>query len=67
MVLNLGSIELLGFGELVSGVRQYEILIDENKINKIHDAHSIFPTTKGSMNACMELVGFSTSNKVNNH
>ena len=30
-------------------------------------AHFIFPTTKGSMNACMELVGFSTSNKVKNH
>ena len=29
--------------------------------------HFIFPTMKGSMNACMELVGFSTSNKVKNH
>ena len=30
-------------------------------------AYFIFPTMKGSMNACMELVGFSTSNKVKNH
>ena len=29
--------------------------------------HFIFATMKGSMNACMELVGFSTSNKVKNH
>ena len=27
----------------------------------------IFPTTKGSMNACMEHVGFRTSKKVKNH
>ena len=27
----------------------------------------IFQTTNGSMDACMELVGFSTSNKVKNH
>ena len=27
----------------------------------------IFTTTKGSMNACMELVGLSTSNNVQNH
>ena len=25
------------------------------------------PTMKDSMNACMELIGFSTSNKVKNH
>ena len=37
------------------------------KINKIHDTNFIFATTKGSMNICMELVGFSTSNKVKNH
>ena len=30
-------------------------------------AYFSFPTMKGSMNACMELVGFSTSNKVKNH
>ena len=29
--------------------------------------HFIFPTMKGSMNACMEFLGFSTSNKVKNH
>ena len=34
---------------------------------KIHDTNFNFATTKGSMNACMELVGFSTSNKVRNH
>ena len=28
--------------------------------------HSIFPTTKASMDAYMEFVGFSTSNKVKN-
>ena len=38
-----------------------------SKINTIHDTHFILPTTKGSMNACMELLGFSTSNKVKNH
>ena len=27
-------------------------------------AHCIFPTMKASMNACIELVGFSTSNNV---
>ena len=37
-----------------------------NKKHKIHDTHIIFATTKGSMNACMELVGFSTSDKVKN-
>jgi len=29
-------------------------------------AHFIFPTTKGSMNACMELVGLNTSTRVKN-
>ena len=29
--------------------------------------HFILPSTKGSMNACMELMGFSASNKVKNH
>ena len=29
--------------------------------------HIIFPTTKGSMNAFMELVGFSAPSKVKNH
>ena len=28
--------------------------------------HSIFPTTKGLMNECMELVGLNTSNMVKN-
>ena len=40
---------------------------NKNKTNKIHDTHFIFATTRGSMNACMELVGFSTSNRVENH
>ena len=31
------------------------------------DTHFIFVTTKGSINACIELVEFSTSNKVKNH
>ena len=67
MVLNLGSIEPQGFDESVSGIQKLDILSDKNKINKIHDTHFICPTTKGSMNACMELVGFSTSNMVENH
>ena len=29
--------------------------------------HFIFPIMKGSMSACMELVGNGTSNKVKNH
>ena len=67
VVLNLDLIESQWFGESVSGVRRQEILSNESKINKIHDAHFTFPSTKGSMNAYMELVGFSTSNKVKNH
>ena len=67
MVLNLGSIALQGFGESVSGVRRQEILSDKTKIKKIHDSHFIFPITRSSMNACMELVRFSTSNNVKNH
>ena len=62
MVLKLGSIEPQGFGESNSGD-----LNNKGKINKIHDTHHIFATTKGSMNECMELVGFSTSNQVKNH
>ena len=27
----------------------------------------LFPTTKGSMNACIEFVGLGTSKKVKNH
>ena len=57
MVLNLVSIESKGCGEIVSGVRRQEILSNKNKIQ---DTHFIFPTTKGSMNACMKLVGFHT-------
>ena len=65
VVLNLGSIEPQGFGESVSGVRRQEIL--SNKIRKKEFmTHFIFPTTKGSMNAFLELVGFTTSNKVRN-
>jgi len=67
VVLNLGSIEPQGFGESVSGVRPQEILNNNSKINKIQDTHFIFQTTNGLMNACMELVGFSNSNKVKNH
>ena len=66
LVLNHGSIEPQGLGESVSGVRRQEILSNKSEKNKIHDTHFIFATTKGSMNACMELVGFSTSNKVKN-
>jgi len=29
-----------------------------------NEAHFIFPPKEGSMNACMEIVAFSTSNKV---
>ena len=47
VVLNLGSIALWGF------IWEYE---EEKK-------HILFfPTTKGSMNACMEPVGFRASN-----
>ena len=67
VVLNLGSIETQGFGESVSGVRQQEIFSNKSKKDKILDTHFIFPTTQGSINACMELVGFSTSDKVKNH
>ena len=66
-VLKLGSIEPQGFGESVSCVQQEDILSNESKKNKIYDTHFIFATTKGSMNACMELVGFSTPSKVKNH
>ena len=65
VVLNLGSIEPQGFGESVSWVRRQEILSNESRKNKIHNTHFIFATTKGSMNAYMEHVGFSNSNKVN--
>ena len=67
MVLNLGWIYPQEFGESALGVRRQEILSNKSKKNKIHDMHFIFATMKGSMNACMELVGFSTSNKVKNH
>ena len=57
MVLNLGLIEPQRFGESVSGIWWQEILSNKSNKNKIHDTHFIFPTTTGSMNACMELVG----------
>ena len=66
VVLNLDSNEPQGFSESVTGVWRREILSIKSK-KKIHDTHFIFPSTKGSMNACIELVGFSTSNKVRNH
>ena len=62
---NLGSIEPQGFGGSKSGVRRQEILSNKSR-KKIHDIHFIFHTIKGSMNGCMELEGFSTSNKVKN-
>ena len=62
VVLNLFSIEPQGFGESVSGFRRQEILNNKTK-KKILDTHFILPTTKGSIIARMELVGFSTSNK----
>ena len=58
VVLNLGLIEPQGFGGL--GVRWFWIW-------RIKKAHFIFPTTKGSMNACMELVGSSSSKNIKNH
>ena len=67
VVLNLGSSEPRGFGESVSGVRRLRDFGNKNKINKIHDTHFNFATTKGSINSCMELVGYSTFIKVNNH
>ena len=60
-------LNLQGFGESVSGVRRQEILSNNSKKYKIYGTHFIFPTTKGSMNACIKLVAFSTSNKVKNH
>ena len=51
------------FTPLVCALIQYIVIYtcfefeEENK----------YPTTKGSMNACMELAGFSTSHKVKNH
>ena len=60
VVLNLGSIEPQGFGESVSAVQWHAILSNKYKKYKYHDTHFIFPTTKGSMNACMEIVGFCT-------
>ena len=61
MVLNLGSTsQLQGF----DGNRFCAIKV---KNKKIHDTNFIFRTTNDSMNACMEFVGFSTSNKVKNH
>ena len=67
VVLNLGTIKPQGFCESVSGVRWQEILSNKVKIIKFTNTLFIFPTRKGSMNASMELVGFSTSNKVKNH
>ena len=64
VVLKLGSIEPQGFGESVSGVRRQEILSNKSKINEIHIAHFIFQSTKGSMNAFVELVGFSTATRL---
>ena len=52
VVLNLGLIELQGFGELVSGDRRQEILSNKSKKNKIHDTHFIFPTNEG-FDECM--------------
>ena len=54
----------LWFGESVLGVRRFGGLLGNMKKKKsiLH-----FPTTKGSLNACMELVGFSASNKDKNH
>ena len=46
---------------------QEGIFSNKNKIYKIHDIYFIFPTTKGYVNACMELVGLSTFNNVKNH
>ena len=54
MVLKLGSIKAQGFGGLE--VRRFGL-----------KKHIYFPTTKGSMNACVELVGFIASNKVKDH
>ena len=62
VVLNLGSIGPQGLW-----VRRRGILSNKSKRNKIHDTYFVFPNNKGSINACMEIVGFSTSNKVKNH
>ena len=36
-------------------------------LNLKKNAHIIFSTSKGLMNACIELVGLSISNKAKNH
>ena len=71
VVFNLGSIEPHGFGESVSGVSAvwFTPLVCALHIViyicfEFKEKKS--PIRKGSMNACMELVGFSTSNKVKN-
>ena len=46
-----------GFGGLVHPARLCTNTVQKKKAQ----------TTKGSMNACMELMGSSTSNKVKNH
>ena len=52
VVLNLGLIEPQGSGESISEVPWQEILSNKSK-KKIHNKDFIFPTTNGSMNACM--------------
>ena len=49
---------------MVQFVQQQLYTCDLNLKNK---AYFIFPITKGSMSACMGLVGLSTSKKVKNH
>ena len=72
--LTFGSIERQGFGESVSGVSvvwftplvcaliHYIVIYMCLEFEEEKKA----PTTKGSMNAGMELVGFSTSNALMN-
>ena len=57
-----------GFGGLVHPARLYTntVYIVMNMCFEFEEQKKA-PTTKGSMNACTELVGFSTSNKAKNH
>ena len=65
--LTMGSIESQGFGGLVHPAR----LCTNTVYSYIHmfefEEERKAPTMKGSMNSCMELVGFITSEKVKNH
>ena len=67
LVLNQDSIKPRGLVSQFQGFdgKRFWVIKVKKYIN--HNTHFILPTKKGSTNACMEFVGFSTSNKVKNH